>query len=230
MSRYPMPLVKSARTWRAKGFTYTEIQKKLRKRIPKGTLSSWFRQVELPSFYADKIKRLNLNVLSLARPKALATNRQRRRLYLNDMYERNQPLLKALQRNDVSKLFLAALYLGEGAKKNKGSLTFANSDPGIVDVFLRLLRRVYPVNESRFRCTVLCRADQNPDQLGAFWSRITQIPLEQFYEARIAPRTRGKIKMNKNYKGVCRIDFFCAQVYDELRTIGNLATNSGPIV
>ena len=209
--------------WRAKGFTYSEIQNKLHKKIPKGTLSWWFRGIELPSFYAGKARRLNLDALALGRQKAVIVNRERRCSRLKDIHERNRGLSKILRRRDVSKLFLAALYLGEGAKKNRGSLTFANSNPGIIAIFLRLLRAVYPINESGFRCTVLCRADQNPDRLNVFWSKATQVPLKQFYGARIDPRTRGKITKNKDYKGVCRIDYFSAKVYDELKIIGDLA-------
>ena len=223
MFQYPIRFVESARMWRTKGFTYSEIQNKLREKIPKGTLSWWFRGIELPSFYADKARRLNLDALALGRQKAVLVNRKRRCVNLKDIYERNRGLSKILRKRDVSKLVLAALYLGEGAKKNRGSLTFANSDPGIITLFFRLLRAVYPINESRFRCTVLCRADQNSDRLNAFWSKTTQVPLKQFYGARIDPRTRGKITKNKDYKGVCRIDYFSSKVYDELKIIGDLA-------
>jgi len=223
MFQYPIRFVESARVWRAKGFTFSEIQNKLHKKIPKGTLSWWFRGIELPSFYANKVRRLNLDALALGRQKAVSVNRERRRFYLEDIHNRNRNLSKVLRQRDVSKLFLAALYLGEGAKKNRGSLTFANSDPGITALFLRLMRAVYPINESKFRCTVLCRADQNLNRLNAFWSKTTQIPLQQFYGARIDARTRGKVTENKNYKGVCRIDYFSAKVYDELKIIGNLA-------
>ena len=223
MRRYKEQILKSTRKWRSKGLTFPEIRKKLRKRIPKGTLSSWCRGVQLPSFYTGKLRRLNLRTLALGRRKASVVHRRHRRLYLKDVYDHNRYLLKTLRKEDVSKLFLAALYLGEGAKKNKGFLTFANSDPGIVAVFLKLLRRVYPINESRFRCTILCRADQNPSYLNAFWSRITRVPLRQFYEARIDARTQGKITKNVDYKGVCRIDLFTSTVYDELIIIGDLA-------
>ena len=229
MIRYPAPFVKSAKIWRARGLTYPEIQRKLRKKVPKGTLSSWLRKVELPGFYEEKARRLNLLVLALARRKAVVANRKRRHFYLNEVYQRNEGLLKVLRHKDVSKLFLAALYLGEGAKKNKGFLTFANSDPGIIGLFLRLFRAVYVIDESKFRCTVMCRADQNTSDLNAFWSKITQVPLKQFYGARIDPRTRGKITANQDYKGVCRLDFFSSKVYDELKIIGKL-TISGPIV
>ena len=223
MFRYPVTVVKSAKMWRAKGLTYPEIQEKLCANIPKGTLSSWLRKVTLPSFYAEKTRRLNLETLALARPKALATNRERRHFYLNAVHECNRGLLEVLRQKEVAKLFLAALYLGEGAKKNKGSLTFANSDPGIMALFLRLLRTVYSVDESRLRCTILCRADQNTGYLNAFWSKLTGVPPKQFYAARIDARTQGKISKNKEYKGVCRLDFFSAKVYDELKIIGNIA-------
>ena len=229
MFRYPRNLIESAIACRAKGLTYPEIQKKLGRRIPKGTLSHWLRGVTPPASYARKIRQLNLDALNLGRRRAVVSNRRRRRFYLDGVRDRNRGLLKLLKRLGVAKLVLAAFYLAEGAKKNRGSLTFANSDPGIIACFLRLLRKVYPVEESKFRCTVLCRADQNTEQLNLFWSRVTRVPFGQYYGARVDARTRGKVTENKDYKGVFRIDHFSSKIYDELKIIGNLMIQ-GPMV
>lgn len=52
-----------------------------------------------------------------------------------------------------------------------------------------------------------------------FWSKITKIPFLQFYKTRIDNRTIGKLSKNKNYKGVCRIDYFSADLFLELMQI-----------
>ena len=57
---------------------------------------------------------------------------------------------------------------------------------------------------------------------GKFWSKITNIPLSQFYKARIDSRTIGKKSKNLNYKGVCRIDYFSAEIAIELMQISKI--------
>ena len=92
---------------------------------------------------------------------------------------------------------------------------------------MRLLRYCYNLDESKFRCTLLCRADQNIKKLEEFWSQITKIPLSQFYKARIDPRTIGKPSKKLNYKGVCRIDYFSTDIFIEMTQIPKII-HKGP--
>ncbi|MFH1404822.1 MAG: hypothetical protein ABIH21_01835 [Patescibacteria group bacterium] len=112
---------------------------------------------------------------------------------------------------------LAMLYFGEGTKNRKrGCLTIGNSDPQLIKHFLHLLRTCYMLDESKFRCTVQCRADQNSDLLTIFWSEQTNIPLTQFYKTQVDKRTIGKPTKKLNYKGVCRIDYFNSNIFHEM--------------
>ena len=99
---------------------------------------------------------------------------------------------------------------------------FGNSDPSIISLFMSLLRYCYNIDESKFRCTLQCRADQNTKKLEKFWSQITKIPLSQFYKARVDPRTIDKPSKKLNYKGVCRIDYFSADLFIELKQIAEI--------
>jgi hypothetical protein len=187
--------------------------------LPKSTLSFWCRNIELPHGYENQINAYNKFNLQKAREIAAALQRKRRGEYLNSVKERNKHLEFALQNKDTAKIALALLYLGEGSKAQRGSLMFGNSDPLIIRLFLRLLRFCYKIDERKFRCTLQCRADQNTKELESFWSNITEIPLSQFYKARIDPRTINKPSKNKDYKGVCRIDYFSADLFFELTKI-----------
>jgi hypothetical protein len=124
-----------------------------------------------------------------------------------------------IQQRDIAKIALAMLYLGEGSKCTKGSLMFGNSNPGIIRLFLNLLRSCYNIDEKKFRCTLQCRADQNIKKLEKFWSQTTGVPPNQFYQARIDKRTIGKPSKKPDYKGVCRIDYFSADIFNELLQI-----------
>jgi len=89
-------------------------------------------------------------------------------------------------------------------------------------VFVDLMRKCYKIDESKFRCTVQCRADQNIKELEFFWSKTTDIPLKQFYKARVDKRTIGQISRKKDYKGVCRIDYFSSALDLELKYIAQV--------
>jgi len=207
---------------RKQGRTYSEIRKKLKISIPKSTLSYWCKDVKLPEEYQEKIRHIVLKNAEKGRAIALIVNRIKREKYIKEVKDRVKHLSDKLKEKDTAKIALAMLYLGEGSKKQRGSLMFGNSDPFVVSLFLCLLRYCYRIDESKFRCTLQCRADQNIEKLQNFWSKITKISLSQFYKARIDPRTIGRPSKNLNYKGVCRIDYFSADLFIELKQIAEI--------
>jgi len=212
-------LRKKAIELRKKGRTYSEIQKILKTEIPKSTLSYWCSNIELPKEYRDRIQELILKNAHKGRAVALVVNRIKREKYLKSVEDRNKYLAKSLRNKDIVKIALAMLYLGEGGKDQRGSLLFGNSDPFIISLFLYSLRYCYSIDESKFRCTLMCRADQNTKKLEKFWSKVTNIPPSQFYRVRQDARTIGKPTKKKDYKGVCKIDYFSADIYTELMMI-----------
>jgi len=210
-------------SFRKKGKTYQEIVKSLGVSIPKSTLSYWCRSVPLPSDYNRKIREYNLSNLRKAREIALQIQKKKRKKYLESLQSRNAHLAQLISDPNIAKIALAVLYLGEGRKNiKKSSLMLGNSDPNIVKFFLHLLRFCYKIDEKKFRCTVQCRADQNTKELEKFWQDVTRIAPSQFYKARIDPRTVGKISRKIEYKGVCRIDYFSAELLIELLQISEI--------
>jgi hypothetical protein len=205
---------------RKSGKTYGEIIKVIGQSIPKSTLSDWCRSIYLNSKQRRKIEKKVKDNCAKGMAVAWIVNKERRRKYLNSIVERNKHLSKILNNKDVGKVALSMLYLGEGTKGlTRGSLRIGNSDPFVIDLFLNLMRKCYKIDEKKFRCTVLCRADQNIKQLETYWSNITKIPLPQFYKARIDPRTIGKPTKKLDYKGVCVIDYFSADLFLDLMQI-----------
>lgn len=212
---------------RKSGKTYGEIKKILKADISKSTLSFWCKNIILSKTQQSRIKDLNRNNLRKGRMVLSANNKIRRKKYLESVKNRVQHLEKTIKDKNVAKIALAMLYLGEGKKSPKGSLMFGNSNPKIIDLFLRLLRYCHNVDESKFRCTVQCRADQNTKELEKFWQKITDISRGQFYKTRIDPRTIGRPSKKPDYKGVCRIDYFSADIFHEIMAIGNLIFEAG---
>ncbi len=217
-------------TLRKEGKTYSEIKNQIGINIPKSTLSYWCKDINLPKKYHERVRRIILDNAQKGREMALVVNRVKREKYLETVTDRNKHLTLALKNKDVAKIALAMLYLGEGSKTQRGSMTFANSDPFIISLFLYLLRYCYDIDESKFRCTIQPRADQNIKELERFWFDITQIPLSQFYKARIDPRTIGKRSKKLDYKGVCRIDYFSGDLLLEIMQIPKIIYQQGPVV
>jgi len=214
--------IKKVQKLRKLGKTYSEIKKEIGQNIPKSTLSYWCKKIPLASDYHKMIQALNVSNLNKARNIALMVKRAQREKYLKSIEDRNRHFSQVIKNKDSAKIALAMLYLGEGSKSSKGSLMFGNSDPVIIKLFVNLLRYCYKIDENKFRCTLQCRADQNIKKLEKFWAEITKIPLSQFYKARIDPRTIGKPSKKPDYKGVCRIDYFSAEIFIELMKIADI--------
>lgn len=220
MKRRFAHLREEARALRRRGKTYEEIKRELGVVIPKSTLSLWSSDIPLSTTQQKRIERINNANLSLGRKKSALNRKTRRYAYVARLSIKASALARELKKNKQSaKLALTMLYLGEGSKTRRGALMFGNADPITIRLFLRLLHLCYPIDKKKFRCTVQCRADQDTDALKKFWSYTTGIPLNQFYESRIDPRTQGRKTLKPEYKGVCRIDYFSAEIYNELRLL-----------
>ena len=207
---------------RRQGKTYSEIVELIPK-VSKSTLSYWLSALELTEKQKDKLLQNVNRKLIKARAKSVLLQKNKRHKYFSDIENNNLFFIRLLESNkDAAKLVLAALYLGEGSKNMRGTLRLGNSDPGVIKLFLKLLRSGYEINETKFRATILCRADQDIKSLERFWMQVTRIPSRQFYKARVDARTIGKPSRKLDYKGVCMIDYFSARVFHDILTLGKM--------
>jgi hypothetical protein len=206
---------------RQKGLTYPEILDALNVSVAKSTLSVWFSDLDL----CQKAKECLQNKLQTQRDRArnfaLQKNKDNRNNYLAGLKKKHKNIVSEISSLNSSLIALSMLYLGEGGKRG-GHTYFGNSDPEIITLFLVFLRRCFAIDEKKFRITVQCRADQNSKELEVFWSEISGVPLDQFYATRVDKRSIGKRTKKISYKGVCRIDYFSAEVFNELTIIKEL--------
>jgi len=145
------PLKEKAIQMRLKGHSYNDIQKRLN--LPsKGTLSCWFRSLQL-SPEAQSVLRdrtviastRNLLKFNVARSKRIKSENIK-------AFRDGQNRIGSLTKRELM-LIGAALYWGEGTKSdNLGrlpSLAFTNSDPTMVKVYLRFVRKIFKVPSVR---------------------------------------------------------------------------------
>lgn len=134
----------------------------------------------------------------------------RKRNETNKLQFLNSPLSFSEKKvlNETEKLLKIAglmLYWGEGAKKNTHSIDFANSDPEMILVFLKFLRSIYQVDESKFRVYLYSYNSLPTNKLIDYWSNITHIPITQFTKPYI--REKSELKHDKMQNGLIHIRY-----------------------
>ena len=218
MKQYSDVTICAAKDLRARGYTYREICSYLNEKIPKSTLSSWFKNITPPVEYYQRMETLRYSNILLAQQH----NKKQLDLRLNNLKIKNIDLIKQINL-PIGKIILSTLYWCEGNKYPASrDLRFGNSDPNMISLFITLLRTCYRIDESKLRLTVQCRSDQDQSKLSEYWQNITGIPPAQEYKPRVDARSNGKLTLKSNYRGVCVIDYFDTNLQCELQFTGEL--------
>jgi len=186
-----------ARKLREKGLSYKEILEEIN--ISKSTLSIWLREIELTP---DQKKRLT-NKMDRVRyevaKRKVAQRIERTKYIIKEAKTEAKTFLK-------NPMFLTgiSLYWAEGAKNPKESVRFSNSDEAMVRLIMKWFRGVCGVPEEKFRVHVHIHNLHSRKNVCAFWSKVTGIPLKQFYKTYIKSTSLGQRK-NVLYNGTCSI-------------------------
>ncbi len=98
------------------------------------------------------------------------------------------------------------LYWAEGAK-GYHTVDLANTDPQVVLIFLRFLREVCGVAESRLRVYLFIYEGQDAEPIRQYWSRLTQIPIEQFQKPYVSKFQHGRTRQRVLQNGVIHIRY-----------------------
>ena len=219
---YSNEIKSQAQYLRRTGRTYSEIRATIGISIPQATLSYWLTSIPLLLRHKKRIAALNARNLATGRKVRILQRSESKKKNFADLKEEFCKPIKALT-IPQKKLLLSVLYLGEGGKRaQRSSVMFGNSDPKVIKIFLRLMRSAYSLDESKFRCTVQCRADQDFQALQRFWSKNTAIPIKKFLKVQIDKRSIDKPTRKKNYRGVLRIDYYSANIFHELMNLADI--------
>lgn len=171
---------------RLSGKSYTEIKNMLG--VPKSTLSGWFTSIELSDIAR---KRLKERVYTKSIAGLIKRNKNQTYFAIQRMRT-----IRAEARNEIThvslyelKLIGVALYWAEGYKKTKmvkgrevsnHPVSFVNSDPALISLFLRFLREVCGVKEEKIIASMRIYEHMNEGELLQFWRNITRLPKENF--------------------------------------------------
>lgn len=179
------------------GNSYSEIRKKVK--VSKSTLSLWLRNVKL-----TPEQEANLKGRQKSRYLGAKTNQKKRIEKTKEIIKNAKKEIKHFYKNP---LFLSGLmlYWAEGDKSEEMEMVkFSNSDPSMIKLEMRWFRRICKVPEAKFKvCLHIHELHCNKD-VQKHWSKITGIPLDQFYKTQVKP-TSLRQRKKKLYNGTCAI-------------------------
>ncbi|MEK7662339.1 MAG: hypothetical protein AAB355_02505 [Patescibacteria group bacterium] len=203
---------------RKRGLTYNYIEKKLG--IRRSTLDYWLNGLELTPKALSKIKRKKIISLQKARAKAVIWHNEQKQKRLNLAKHNAKILVSHIRKtNNVMKLALAILYMGEGFKSIEET-GLGSSDPLILRFFIKALRKLYGLKSNNFRCQLSLRMDQNAEKTKAYWSKELNLPLSTFMHVFYDKRAIGRTY--PSYKGVCQVRCGNVAIQRELVWISKL--------
>lgn len=113
------------------------------------------------------------------------------------------------------------LYWTEGSKsKNTRGTIFTNTDPNLMLLYITLLRKCYNIEENKFRIWLRIYYYHSIKKVKNFWSKLLNIPLNQFIKNSI--KKRGKTKrFRKNFAGICSVRYLDSNIRKELMETGS---------
>ena len=209
---------------RLKGKSYAEINRLLG--IPKATLSDWFAKLELSDAAKKRLAErayqkaiaslLNINRLQTVRAEARA----------KQVRKESRGSIGGIKTRELL-LIGTALYWAEGYKRpivRNGKarvshpVSFTNSDPGMVKVFLKFLRTVCNVPEEKITASIRIYQHQNEGFLLNFWSQTTAIPFNKFGKVYygISKSSQGKRPFNILPYGTIQIRVSSTELYHRI--------------
>ncbi|OGE30397.1 hypothetical protein A2631_01335 [Candidatus Daviesbacteria bacterium RIFCSPHIGHO2_01_FULL_44_29] len=210
---YPLALKEKAIFLRKLGYSINEISNLLK--IAKSTSSNWLSSIGLDDQALARLAERKV----LGQHKANVTKQTKRQKVLEGFLQRAGEMLEGISLDtNLSKLLCSFLFWAEG-EKNVSYVTFVNSDPKMVSLFLLTLRKGFSLEEHKFRALVHIHEYHSDKEIKEFWSQITKIPLSQFTKSYLKPHT-GK-NTRSGYKGSISVRYYDYKIALELNSIYN---------
>lgn len=197
---------------RKKGWSYKQIQKRVR--VSKNTLSRWCSEIVLTEDQVEKLLGRKLRGAERGRLAAAISKKEKR--------SNEEKALLSLGEKEVGTMsdrekFIAgiALYAGEGGKR---TMEFANSNSKIIRFMMDWFRRFCNVPERKFRGVIWIHDNLDPEKAKVFWSKLTKIPVSQFYKPYIATNKKDSNKIRKNIhtNGVFSVKVFDTKTHRKI--------------
>jgi len=204
---------------RLSGKSYGEIAKTLD--ISKGSLSVWFKNLKLTAI----AKKLLEDKMRFALEHGLFENNRRRTQTIKIENKKVRQIavneIKPLSKYELL-LIGAALYWAEGYNRQdkvpSPYISFGNSSPDMVVLFLRFLREVMQISEENMRPFVQIHQNISAKSAINFWAKVSNIPKERFHIThQISRASKGRRPHNSLPYGTFKIDISGRQNFFQIK-------------
>lgn len=175
----------------------------------------WVNEVKL----TDRALNILLAKRESASLRGLSILKEKRIKVANDIKAITQNQITLLPHDPtVMKLIASLLYWGEG-EKSSSCVSFTNSDPSMIGLFIYLLRNYFGAVEHKFRVNMQLHDYHDEVEMKKYWREVTGIEEKLFAKTYIKPHT-GKIR-RKDYHGSIRIKYYDFKIVAELKYLYN---------
>lgn len=184
---------------RKSGMSMGEIAQKLG--VAKSSISYWVRDVALTAAQRKKLNKNGHSIDAIEKRRiARTTNTRKRR---ENIMEKAIAEYRFLSKDPLWCVGVA-LYWGEGGKTQQ-TARIANSDPYVIIVMMSFFKKNCGVKNQQFRGHVHTFSHLNAQKAEAYWSKISGIPVSQFYKTYTKPSSASKHKKDSLPYGTFQI-------------------------
>ena len=180
---------------RKRGLSYNQISDLTN--IPKSTLSDWLS--DLPLSKIAKKKNMARARLIWAK-NIIAFNKKRSKDYQRKTAKEIKQYADEIKIINQDQLFYLGLglFMAEGGRREKWMVRFVNSDPKIIKIIMKFFREICKVKNKDFRLIIHLHKNISNDKATKYWSKVTKIPTDQFWQPQIMQSKSSKQKRSYN--------------------------------
>ena len=201
---------KKAEELRREGLSLGEVSKRLH--VSKSTLSIWLSGISHPNSALFTNRKEWLRHIQ---PLAAQSRRNQKQKKTEKLISETKATISALNVNiEMKKAILTSLYWSEGSK-TRGGMTFVNTDPRLMLLFITLLRECYSLDETRFRISLHLHDYHKEKEVKKFWSKLLSVPEEQFYKIYRKHRSKENT-FRRNFGGICSLRYNSEDLKDNI--------------
>jgi predicted transcriptional regulator len=193
---------------REKGMSYEKISSLLN--IAKSTSYFWLKNIPLNPSAKRRLAASQIK----GREKGNNTQKQKREVRDLLISKNVSKALGDLKLNLITKKLLCSfLYWGEG-EKSENKIAFTNSDPLLIQTFLKLFRNCFSLNETKFSAFLHLHDYHNREELINFWAKITSI-----HKSKIRVYNKKSLHVSKkmDYKGCISLRYNDVKISKEIK-------------
>lgn len=176
-------------------------------RVSKGSVGLWCKNLSLTekqsAFLKEKVARLGM----AGRIKGALMNKQKKENNIRIARQESEKMISKLTDRDLFILGMG-LYWAEGGKSAASRLSFTNSDPNMIKIFINFLYKIYKIDKQRIvpRVAINESHKKREQTIIDFWSKTINLPKKQFRKTSFVKSKLKKIYENHNtYYGTMSI-------------------------